>query len=440
MTFFPQEVIRRKRDGQALTREEIEALVQALTDGSLSDGQAAAFAMAVYFQDMTADERLSLTQAMADSGERLTWPGLDRPVLDKHSTGGIGDKVSLILAPLLAACGAAVPMISGRGLGHTGGTLDKLESIPGYDAQPDLERFQAVVRAEHCAIIGQTGSLAPADGRLYAIRDVTATVESIPLITASILSKKLAAGLQGLVMDVKTGGGAFMPLLEDARKLARSLAETGAASSLPVTALITDMDQPLGLTAGNALEVREALDFLKGEAREPRLEQVTLALAAEALLLSDLVADQTQAARLLDDALQSGAAAERFQRMVAALGGPADLLEAPDEHLPEAPLRRPVLAGRSGVAAAVDTRAVGLAVMGLGGGRRRADQSIDPAVGFSALLPRHAAVEPDTPLALIHARDEASFEEAANALRRAYRIEEEDGAAAPSPVIERIGT
>jgi thymidine phosphorylase len=440
MTFFPQEVIRRKRDGQALTREEIEALVQALTDGSLSDGQAAAFAMAVYFQDMTADERLSLTQAMANSGERLTWPGLDRPVLDKHSTGGIGDKVSLILAPLLAACGAAVPMISGRGLGHTGGTLDKLESIPGYDAQPDLERFQAVVRAEHCAIIGQTGSLAPADGRLYAIRDVTATVESIPLITASILSKKLAAGLQGLVMDVKTGGGAFMPLLEDARKLARSLAETGAASGLPVTALITDMDQPLGLTAGNALEVREALDFLKGEAREPRLEQVTLALAAEALLLSDLVADQTQAARLLDDALQSGAAADRFQRMVAALGGPADLLEAPDEHLPEAPLRRPVLAGRSGVAAAVDTRAVGLAVMGLGGGRRRADQSIDPAVGFSALLPRHAAVEPDTPLALIHARDEASFEEAANALRRAYRIEEEDGAAAPSPVIERIGT
>ena len=440
MTFFPQEAIRRKRDGNTLANEEIEALVQALTDGSLSDGQAAAFAMAVYFQDMTAEERLSLTRAMADSGERLTWPGLDRPVLDKHSTGGIGDKVSLLLAPLLAACGAAVPMISGRGLGHTGGTLDKLESIPGYDAQPDLERFQAVVRSEHCAIIGQTGSLAPADGRLYAIRDVTATVESVPLITASILSKKLAAGLQGLVMDVKTGGGAFMPLLEDARKLARSLSETGAASGLPVTALITDMDQPLGLTAGNALEVREALDFLKGEAREPRLEQVTLALAAEALLLCDLVADQTQAARLLDDALQSGAAAERFQRMAAALGGPADLLEAPDKHLPAAPLARPVLAEREGVAAAVDTRAVGLAVMGLGGGRSRADQSIDHAVGFSALLPRHAAVRADTPLAVIHARDEASFEEAANSLRRAYRIEEEDRAAAASPVIERIGT
>ena len=329
MTFFAQETKRRKRAGAVLSNEEIEAQVAGLTDRKLGDDQAAAFAMAVYFQDMTAEECAALTRAMAASGKILSWPQSERPILDKHSTGGIGDKVSLILAPLLAACGAAVPMISGRGLGHTGGTLDKLESIPGYDASPDLVRFQRVVTEAHCAIIGQTAELAPADKRLYAIRDVTATVESIPLITASILSKKLAAGLQGLVMDVKTGNGAFMVDWDRSLALAESLRATAKTLGLPLTALITDMNAPLGTTAGNALEVHEALDFLTGDRRDPRLAEVTLALATEALLLGGLAATPEAAHLQLAAHLDDGSAAEQFQRMVSALGGPLDLLDNP---------------------------------------------------------------------------------------------------------------
>ncbi len=280
---LPQEIIRKKRDGRALSAAEITFFVDGLTAGRITEGQVAAFAMAVFFQGMSRAETVALTRAMTESGSRLRWHDLDGPVVDKHSTGGIGDKVSLILAPIMAACGAYVPMISGRGLGHTGGTLDKLESIPGYQTAPDLDRFRHAVRQAGCAIIGQTADLAPADRRLYAIRDVTATVESAPLIIASILSKKLAAGLDALVMDVKVGSGAFLPELDAAKELAASLVEVANDAGLPCAALLTDMSQCLGHSAGNALEVQEAIDVLTGRGREPRLREATLALAAELL-------------------------------------------------------------------------------------------------------------------------------------------------------------
>ena len=327
---LPQEIIRKKRDGGALDGSEIAEFIEGLASGRISEGQVAAFAMAVFFNGMSREETVALTRAMTGSGTRLTWRDLDGPVLDKHSTGGIGDKVSLVLAPVVAACGAYVPMISGRGLGHTGGTLDKLDSIPGYATKPDLERLRAAVRTAGCAIIGQTDDLAPADRRLYAIRDVTATVESIPLIVASILSKKLAAGLDALVMDVKAGSGAFLPSFEATRELARTLVEVANGAGLRCSALLTDMSQCLGRTAGNALEVREAIDVLTGQAVHSRLREVTLALAAELLVLGGLAEDKAGAAGAAARALDSGAAAERFARMVAALGGPADVLERPE--------------------------------------------------------------------------------------------------------------
>lgn len=426
--FFPQEIIRKKRDGEALSDAEIGFMVEGLTDGSISEGQVAALAMAVFFRGMGRAEAVALTRAMKDSGQVLDWAGMDRPVLDKHSTGGVGDKVSLLLAPILAACGAAVPMISGRGLGHTGGTLDKLEAVPGYDTAPDLDRFRRAVAEAGCAIIGQTADLAPADRRLYAIRDVTATVESVPLITASILSKKLAAGLGGLAMDVKVGSGAFMREAEAARALAESIVAVANGAGLPTVALITDMNQVLGHTAGTAVEVREAVEALTGGLREPRLLAVTRALCAEALVLGGLAADGDAALDKIDAALASGAAAERFARMAAALGGPADLIERLDAHLPQAPLVRPALPDRPGVVTAVETRAIGLAVMALGGGRRRADDTIDAAVGFTEIAGIGAAVGPDRPLALIHARDETAAAQAEADLRRAIAL----GDAAPA--------
>jgi len=327
MRHLPQEIIRRKRDGARLAASEIEALVVGLTAGHVSEGQAAAFAMAVLFRGLAAEERVALTHAMARSGTVLTWD-LPGPVLDKHSTGGIGDAVSLALAPAVAACGGFVPMISGRGLGHTGGTLDKLDAIPGYRSQPDLDAFRRVVREAGCAIIGQTDNLAPADRRLYAIRDVTATVESLDLITASILSKKLAAGLQGLVMDVKVGSGAFMTDQESARALAESLVHVANQAGLPTTALLTDMDQPLASAAGNTLEVAYTVDYLTGRRREPRFHAVTVALAAEMLVLGELAESRDEAERRIEAAMDSGRAAEAFARMTA-LGGRGDLLDDP---------------------------------------------------------------------------------------------------------------
>jgi thymidine phosphorylase len=424
VTFFAQELIRRKRDGGALSDAELQWLVEGITDGGVTDGQAAAFAMAVFFRDLEPSERVALTLAMRDSGAVLEWD-LPGPVVDKHSTGGVGDKVSLILAPLLAACGAYVPMISGRGLGHTGGTLDKLDAIPGYDSRPDLERLRAVVAEAGCAIVGQTAELAPADRRLYALRDATGTVESIALIVASILSKKLAEGLDALVMDVKAGSGAFMPSRAQSAELGRAIAEVAEGAGLPCTALLTDMDQVLGRTAGNALEVREAIDVLRDGHGEPRLMEVTLALARAVLELAGI--DGAPEA-----ALASGAAAERFAHMVASLGGPADLLDAPERHLAAAPVRREVTGG-PGVVTRIDVRALGLVVMELGGGRRRETDEIDPAVGLSDVA---GLGEDAARLAVVHARDESAAATAEDAIRAA--IETGEGPVTPPPLVERI--
>ena len=434
---LPQEIVRRKRDGGTLSSEEVAAFVAGLTDGSFSEGQVAALAMAVFLNGMRRDEAVALTLAMRDSGAVIDWSHLPGPVADKHSTGGVGDNVSLILAPLVAACGAYVPMICGRGLGHTGGTLDKMEAIPSYDGQPDRAVFARVVREVGCAIIGQTADLAPADRRFYAIRDVTATVESVPLITASILSKKLAAGLGSLVLDVKAGNGAFMATRKGAAALARSLVEVAGAAGLSTTALITDMDQPLASAAGNALEVANAVDFLTGRRRDRRLEEVTLALAAEMLLAAGLAASHREAGARATEALSSGRAVEMFARMVAALGGPADFVERCRDHLPKARIVRPVKAGASGFVTHIATRDIGLAVVALGGGRTRPEDRIDHAVGIEALLPLGAEVENGAALAVIHARGEAEADAAEASVHAAYALGEMKPRA-PKPVLRRV--
>ena len=419
MTYLPQETIIRKRDGLALDATEINAFIAGLTARSVSEAQAAAFAMAVFFRDMSLDERVALTLAMRDSGTVLDWSDLDGPTVDKHSTGGVGDNVSLMLAPILAACGVYVPMISGRGLGHTGGTLDKFDAIPGYTTQPDNALFRKVTREAGCAIIGQTADLAPADKILYAIRDVTGTVESIPLITASILSKKLAAGLDALILDVKTGSGAFMPTLKKSTALAESLVSVANGAGTRTGALITDMNVPLASAGGNALEVRNAVDFLTGKHRDPRLLEVTLALSAAALELTDFAGDARAAC---ESALHSGKALERFARMVSLLGGPPDFVENMDSHLAAAPIVRDVTIDGDGVVAAIDTRAVGMAVVTLGGGRRLPTDKIDFAVGFDRLAGLGTPIHGKTVIARIHARTEDSAHEAEERLRRAYEI------------------
>jgi thymidine phosphorylase len=451
---LPQEVVRAKRDGRTLTDEEIAFFVGGLTNGSITEGQAAAFAMAVFFRGMTRPEVVALTCAMRDSGTVLDWSDADLPgpALDKHSTGGVGDKISLMLAPIVAACGGAVPMISGRGLGHSGGTLDKLDAIAGYTTAPDNALFRRVVRDVGCAIIGQTADLAPADRRLYAIRDVTATVESIALITSSILSKKLAAGLACLVQDVTFGSGAFMATAEAARTLAESIVAVANGAGCRTTALLTDMNQVLGTTAGNGVEAREAIAYLTGEggpgagsgaagasarAREPRQHEVTMALSAELLVTGGLFATVADARAACERVLASGEAAERFARMVAALGGPADLLERPDTYLPLPEVTLAVHPARAGFVAAEDARAIGLAIVGMGGGRVRSDQAIDHAVGFTRVAPIGAEVGPERPLCLVHARTTAQAEAAAAEFRAAVTIG--DAPPPPAPVVlERI--
>jgi thymidine phosphorylase len=435
---LPQEIIRRKRDGAVLDEDEIIFMVKGLADESISEGQIAAFAMAVFFQGMTMDERVVLTREMTGSGTILDWSDLDLPgpILDKHSTGGVGDKVSLMLGPIVAACGGYVPMISGRGLGHTGGTLDKLDSIPGYTTVPDNALFRKVVAEAGCAIIGQTSDLAPADKRFYGIRDVTATVESIALITASILSKKLAAGLQGLVMDVKTGSGAFAAKMEMAQELAESIVAVANGAGLPTTALITDMDQVLGSHVGNALEVAETVDYLTGN-QDDRLHDVVLSLAAEMLVLGKIEETIDAARARAEQSVTSGAAAEVFGKMVSALGGPADFLEKSDGYLPVAPVIRPCYAAQAGYVTGMDAREVGVAVVGLGGGRRRASDGIDYAVGLSNVCHVGDEVNADRPLAIIHAASEDAANAAEAELHAAIQTSE-GSAAALQTVHQRI--
>jgi thymidine phosphorylase len=435
--FLIQEIIRKKRDGGALSAAEIQFFVRGITDGATTEGQIAALAMAVFFNDMNMDERVAFTLAMRDSGEVLDWRSLNLPgpVLDKHSTGGVGDVVSLLLGPMIAACGGYVPMISGRGLGHTGGTLDKFDAIPGYNTVPDNALFRQVVKDVGVAIIGQTASLAPADKRFYGIRDVTGTVESVAMITGSILSKKLSAGLDALVMDVKVGTGAFMPTYDKSVELAESIASVGNGAGMRTSAILTDMNESLAPYAGNAIEVRGAIDYLTGRSRPARLHEVTLALCAEMLVLGGLAQDETAARAKLMAALDSGAAAERFARMVVALGGPVDLIERADAHLERAPIVVPAPALHAGVLGASDCRGLGLAVVSLGGGRRRPSDAIDFAVGLTELAELGTAVEAGQPLAMVHARTEAAAQQAVADIQAAYTI----AAAAPqaNPVVYR---
>ena len=428
-------VIRKKRDGGELSESEIGFFVDGLTDGSIPPEQVSALAMAIFLNSMSFEEAAHLTTAMAASGTVLDWSdlGLDGPVVDKHSTGGVGDKVSFVLAPISAACGCYVPMISGRGLGHTGGTLDKVGCIPGYNATPDFALFRKVVKEAGCAIIGQTAELAPADRRFYAIRDITGTVESIPLITASVLSKKIAAGLDALVMDVKVGSGAFMKTVERARELAESLIGTAAAAGLKAHAVITDMNEVLGTTAGNAMEIAESMEYLKGERREPRLDEVVMELCAEMLVIGGIERDRPKARARADAAVTSGKAAEVFERMVAELGGPGGFVGSYHEHLPKARVVRPVEAGREGYVAGVDAFAVGNAIITLGGGRRKLEDRLDLSVGFTEVMPVGTRVERHSPLAMVHAKTGPDAAEAAELYRKACRIA--DAKPERSPVV-----
>ena len=419
---LPQEIIRKKRDGHPLSDSEIQYYIEGIANGSVSESHIAAFCMAVIFKGMSVEETFSLTDQMVKSGDKLNWKDLDGPVVDKHSTGGVGDKVSLMLAPIVASCGIYNPMISGRGLGHTGGTLDKLESIPEYNTTPDNSLFHSVVKNVGCAIIGQTANLAPADKVIYGVRDVTATVESVPLITASILSKKVAAGLDGLVMDIKTGNGAFAENLDFARNVGNSIIQVAKQFGMKTSAMITDMNQPLGDTIGNALEIKEVIDYLTGVRQESRLHEVVLALAAEMLVVAGLVDSTDEGIQKAKDVLDNGHAAETFEKMVSELGGLNDILKNSDSHFKSASVVKPIPASQSGYVSEIDTRAVGLAVVELGGGRKKASDSIDHSVGFTHVLGLGEKVEAGQALGYVHAQNEDQANLAIQMVKDAYSI------------------
>ncbi|SFI44900.1 thymidine phosphorylase [Jannaschia pohangensis] len=430
-----RETLASLRAGMAPSPALLAAFAEGLADGSVSSAQAGAFAMGVCRTPLTPEGRAALTRAMRDGGEVLAWD-LPGPVIDKHSTGGVGDCVSLVLAPALAACGAYVPMISGRGLGHTGGTLDKLSAIPGFRTEMQTDEMQDVVRRVGCVIVGATEDIAPADRRLYAVRDVTGTVESLDLIVASILCKKLAEGPEALVLDVKTGSGAFMADAEAARALAHALVETGQANGVMTSAVLTDMSQPAATSAGNALEVIAAMEALTEPLtrRSSRLVALTKALGGEALALAGMVSDAAEGAARIEAALTAGAAAEVFGRMVAAQGGPLDFPERWRDRLPAAPVVAELRADRPGVVGAIDTRALGEIVVDLGGGRRREDDRIDPTVGISHLAQLGAVVTEGQALARVHAADSAAAEDAAERVAHAFTME--SGAVTPPVLIQ----
>lgn len=438
---IPQAIIQQKRDGQAVSDHDIARFVEGITDGRVTDAQIAAFGMAVFFNGMSPEEGAALTLSMRDSGDVMDWTklGFDAhaPIVDKHSTGGVGDKVSLMLAPIVAACGGLVPMVSGRGLGHTGGTLDKFESIPGYDPYPSIERFADIVGDVGCSIIGQTGELAPADKRFYAVRDVTATVESIPLITASILSKKLSAGLNSLIMDVKFGSGAFMADYSKAKELAQNIVRVAGTAGTPTRALLTDMNQVLGRTAGNAVEVIEAIQFLTEPAKaDPRLLDVTVALAAHMLTISGVFKDLEAATAASNQSLQDGSAAEVFEKMVAAQGGPGDILSSLSRHVTVAEHAIAVTSDEAGYVTEQDTRAIGMAVVAMGGGRTDPAAQIDHAVGLTNIVQIGDRLESGDPLAIVRAHDMATAKRAAEEVRAAIKLC--DTQVSTTPVVAEI--
>ena len=427
---LPQEWIRKKRDGQVLSKGEIEAFVQGVTSGTVSEAQIAAFSMAVFFQDLNVDERVALTLAVRDSGSVIQWDRdkLQGPILDKHSTGGVGDTVSLMLAPMLAACGVHVPMIAGRGLAHTGGTIDKLEAIPGYQTGVSIAHFQRVVETHGYSIVRQTNDLAPADRRMYATRDVTATVEHLGLITASIVSKKLAAGLEHLVLDVKCGNGAVMQDVASARRLAESMVAVGNGAGMKTSALLTDMSVPLAWSAGNAVEVKEAVDYLRHpSSRHPRLDAVVLALGSRLLVQAGRCTTQEEAKILLGDVRDSGRALEIWAGQIAAMGGDPKVTESPDKILAQAPIIRAVRAPRSGTLTGYDVRQVGMTVVELGGGRTAPDAVIDPAVGLSALPQWGSTFQAGEDMALIHAASEQDWSVAEARFLRSLTWDQTEG-------------
>jgi pyrimidine-nucleoside phosphorylase len=429
------DLIRTKRDGGRLDRAALEWFVAGVTDGTLPDYQASALLMAIVLRGMTAGETAFLTDAMVRSGVKVDYPGLSRMAVDKHSTGGVGDKTSIILAPLAAACGAYVPMMSGRGLGHTGGTLDKLESIPGFRTGLSLDELRRGVATVGCALIGQTSDVAPADRKLYALRDVTGTVESIPLITASIMSKKIAEGIGGLVLDVKCGDGAFMKTEEDARALARSLVETGELAGVRTEALLTRMDAPLGHAVGNALEIIESLETLKG--RGPAdVESLSVEFAARMLVLSGLQPDVASATLRVRQALASGAGVEKLREVIRNQGGDPRVVDD-YSRLPSAPDRDIFAAPRDGVVAAMRAEAVGRAAVGLGAGRDRLDATVDPAVGFTIVAPVGSRVKAGAPIVEIHHRNGHGLAEARRLLEAAIEIGDTPVAVRPL-VLDRI--
>lgn len=420
---IPQWIIEKKRDGQALTGEEIRFFIEGYTDGSLPDYQMAALAMAIYFRGMTMPEIAEFTDAMMRSGSIMDTSRISRFKADKHSTGGIGDKVSLVLAPLAACCNVAVPMISGRGLGITGGTLDKLEAIPGYRTDLSADEFVAVVNDCACSIIGQTEELAPADKKLYALRDVTGTVPSIPLISASIMSKKLAEGIDALVLDVKWGRGAFMKTREEARELARTMVEIGFRMSKDMTAVLTNMDQPLGRAAGNAVEVCESVAALRGQGPADLME-VTLFLAAWMLLLAKEAATIEEAQNTLQAHIDSGAAFDKFREMVGAQGGDVGVLENTDL-LPQSAIRIEYAATASGCVRAVDADKVGRACLALGAGRQMVTDPIDHAVGVTEIVKIGEAVDKGRPVMVLHANDQDKLAAALAELEGAVQVSSE---------------
>jgi pyrimidine-nucleoside phosphorylase len=435
VTPSPVELIIQKRDGEPHTPAQIRGLIDAFLRGEVADYQMSAWLMAAFLRGLDDAETVALTEAMLHSGDVLRLPSVQRGKVDKHSTGGVGDKISICLAPLVAACGVAVPMISGRGLGHTGGTLDKLEAIPGFDVNLDAKKFERVVRDVGTCLIGQTSRLAPADKRIYALRDVTGTVESIPLIVASILSKKLAEGIDGLVLDVKVGRGAFMKDLDSARALARALVRVGTRAGKRVVALLTDMNVPIGTTIGNALETREAIEVLmNGGPADTR--ELTLALGAEMLVLGGAEKKLPAARKRLERAISDGSGLDVFARLVRAQGGDAKVV-TDLSRLPTAPLRLEVPAPRTGYVTEIDALELGLTAVAMGAGRTRADQKIDPAVGIELLAKPGARVTRGAPLALLHVRSKRGAEALLTRAGAAFSIGRPPAARQPL-VLERI--
>ena len=420
---IPQEIIRKKRDNQNLVEEEIKLFVNGLTDGSFSDSQVAAMSMAIFLNGMSKKETVWLTNAMTNSGEKLNWQNIvdSDLVCDKHSTGGVGDKVSIILAPILAACGMYVPMISGRGLGHTGGTLDKFDAVPGYNTQPSIDIFRKVVKNIGCAIIGQTSNLAPADKKLYSIRDIVGAVESIPLITSSILSKKIASGLKSLVLDVKVGNGSFNNTKDIALNLANSLVSVAKGAGLQCEAILTDMNQVLGWNAGHTLEIKECVEYLTKNKKNKRLEQITNELSASVLMRAKKI-DKQNAFERINEAISNGAAAEKFDQMIYSLGGPTDFIEKYDSHLMSSSYVGEIKANKSGSIQSIQTKKLGLILIELGGGRKQISDKINYTVGYENVISVGEDVDTSTPLLKVHSESKDDFNKIKNQIHECFTI------------------